>query len=188
MILKAIAKGVAPERIAQTLNINVDRIRERQRLLDGIIPEVVEMLKDRHVSQGAFAALRKMKAVRQLTAAEMMIAANRYTTPYARMILATTRPEFLVEGVKTKAAPGVTPEQIARMEQEMEKVQQDYRSVEDRLGETMLTLVIAKGFVNRLLGNPAVVSYLGRHHQELAEELRRVMEGIAFDARTNERE
>lgn len=188
MILKAIEKGVPPERIAQSLNVNVERIRERQRLLDGIIPEVVEILKDRHVSQGAFAALRKMKAIRQLAAAEMMVSANRYTTNYARMILATTRPELLVDGVKAKPAAGVTPEQIARMEREMEKLQQDYRSVEDTLGETMLVLVVAKGFVNRLLGNTTVAAYLGKHHAELAEELGRVMEGIAIDARTTERE
>ena len=54
MILQAIAKGVAPNRIAHALNINVSRVRERQRLLDGIVPEVVDLLKDRMVSQGVF--------------------------------------------------------------------------------------------------------------------------------------
>lgn len=188
MILKAIEKGVPAERIAQALDVNVERIRERQRLLDGIIPEVVEMLKDRLVSQGAFAALRKMKAVRQLAAAEMMVSANRFTTNYAKMILATTRPELLVEGAKAKPATGVTPEQIARMEREMEKLQQDYRAVEDTLGETMLVLVVAKGFINRLLGNSAVAAYLAKHHADLVGELRGVMDGIAVDARTTARE
>jgi ParB-like chromosome segregation protein Spo0J len=72
MILRAIEKGLAPERIALALNVNVDRIRERQRLLDGIAPEVVEMLKDRIVGQAIFKHLRKMKPVRQIAAAEMM--------------------------------------------------------------------------------------------------------------------
>lgn len=188
MILKAIEKGVAPEKIAQSLDVNVERIRERQRLLDGIIPEVEEMLKDRMVSQGAFAVLRKMRPIRQLAATEMMISANRFTTNYARMLLATTRPEHLVEGAKAKPAAGVTLEQIVRMEREMEKLQQDYRAVEDTLGETMLVLVVAKGFANRLLGNAAVAAYLGKHHAELAGELGRVMESIAVDARTTERE
>lgn len=31
-----------------------------------------------------------------------------------------------------------TPENIARMEREMEKVYQDYKAVEDTLGETLL--------------------------------------------------
>ena len=60
-----------------------------------------------------------------------------------------------------------------------------YRTVEDGLGETML--VVAKGFVNRVLGNTAVVAYLGKHRAELAEELGRVMAGIAVDTRTTER-
>lgn len=188
MILKAIEKGVPPEKIAESLDVNVERIRERQRLLDGIAPEVVEMLKDRMVSKGAFAALRKMKQGKQIVAAEMMIAANRFTTSYARMLLATTRPEHLVEGAKAKRAAGVTPEDIARMEREMEKLQQDYRTVEDTAGETMLVLVVAKGFVNRLLGNTAVAAYLKKHHADLSEELGRMMEGIALDARTTERE
>lgn len=188
MILKAIEKGVPPEKIAQALDVNVERIRERQRLLDGIAPEVAEMLKDRMVSKGVFACLRKMKPAKQLVAADMMVSAGCFTVNYAKMILATTRPEHLVEGAQTKRAAGVTPEDIARMEREMERLQQDYRVVEDTLGETMLVLVVAKGFVNRLLGNAAVAGYLARHHAELATELGRMMENIALDARTTERE
>ena len=95
MILKGIEMGLAPERIAQSLDINVERIRERQQLLKGIAPEVVTMLKDRMVSQGVFTVLRKMKPMRQIVAAEMMVSASRFTVNYARMILATTRPEQL---------------------------------------------------------------------------------------------
>jgi len=46
MILKAIEKGVSEERIAQTLNVNIAKIREKRDLLKGITPEIVELLKD----------------------------------------------------------------------------------------------------------------------------------------------
>jgi RepB plasmid partitioning protein/ParB-like nuclease domain len=187
MILQAIAKGVAPERIAQALNVDVGRIRERQRLLQGIAPEAVELLKDRMVSRGVFAVLRKMKPIRQIEAAEMMTSANRFTVPYAKMIHAATREELLVEPKKTKQVDA-TPEDIARMERQMEKLYQDYKLVEDTLGETMLVLVVAKGYVARLMRNENVSAYLDRHHPDLARELSAVMAAVASEARAPGRE
>lgn len=187
MIMQAIRKGVAPERIAQTLNVNVERIRERERLLDGVVPEAVELLKDRMVSRGVFAILRKMKPMRQIEAAEMMISASRLNVPYAKMILAASRPETLIESKKPRQLDA-SPEDIARMERQMEKLYQDYKSVEDTLGETLLVLVVAKGFVARLLRNPAIGGYLHRHHGDLAGELASVMEAVGAEAQTSARE
>jgi RepB plasmid partitioning protein/ParB-like nuclease domain len=187
MILKAIERRLSPERIAQSLDVNVERIRARQHLLDGIAPEVVDLLKDRMVSQGVFATLRKMKPMRQIETAEMMISANRFTINYAQMVLAASRPDLLVDSRKPKPAEA-TPEDIARMEREMEKLQQDHKLAEDTLGETMLVLVIAKGYLARLMRNEAVAKYLTRHHQDLASELGAVMEAIGTDARSLERE
>ncbi|GJH07727.1 hypothetical protein CBA19CS11_02835 [Caballeronia novacaledonica] len=55
-------------------------------MLDGIAPEAARLLKDRQVIPAVFSVLRKMKPFRQIEAAEMMIAANRFTKPYAEMI------------------------------------------------------------------------------------------------------
>ena len=184
MILRAIKKGLAPERIALALNVNVDRIRERQRLLDGIAPEVVDILKDRIVGQAIFKHLRKMKPVRQIAAAEMMIAANHCTENYAKMILATTKPDDLLEPIKGKSSVGVSPADIARMEREMENVQRDYRRIEDDYGDTMLTLVVAKGFLGKLLANEEISTHLDKHHGDLVTELRKVVETVAADMST----
>ncbi|APX67983.1 chromosome partitioning protein [Brucella sp. 10RB9210] len=187
MIMQAIAKKVPPERIAKALNVNVERIRARQRMLDGIAPEVVELLKDRLAARGVFPILRKMKPMRQIEAAEMMIAANRFTITYATMILSATRPELLLEPKKPKPLEA-SAEDIARMEREMDKLYQDYRSVQDTLGDTMLVLVVAKGYVSRLLKNDAIVDYLLRYHADLAGELEKVMAAIRADAMSFERE
>ena len=157
MILEAIRKGTTAERIAEVLSVNVGRIRERQHLLRGIAPEVAEMLKTRMVSQAVFRVLRKMKPMRQIELVEMMISANCFTGRYAEMVLAATRPEQLVEA--KKVSEGVTAEDIARMEREMEKLYHDYRLVEDTLGETMLVLVVAKGYVSRMLRNQTIAAY-----------------------------
>lgn len=187
MILKAIERKVPPERIALALNVNVERIRARQRMLDGIAPEVVALLKDRMVSHGIFGVLRRMKPIRQIEAAEMMTSASRFSAPYARMILAATREELLREPKKAKQLDA-TPEDIARMERQMEKLYNDYKLVEDTLGETMLVLVVAKGFVARLMRNEAISAYLDRHHADLARELTGVMDAVTNDARAPARE
>jgi hypothetical protein len=187
MILQAVSKGVSTERIAKVLSVDVDRIRERQRLLQGIASEAVELLKDRMVSQGVFGVLRKMRPIRQIEAAEMMVSANRFTTPYAKMILAATRQELLVDAKKAKPLDA-TPEDIARMERQMEKLYQDYKLVEDTLGETMLVLVVAKGYVTRLMANDNVRTYLDKSHRDLARELSGVMEAVASEARAPDRE
>ncbi|MGE8328654.1 plasmid partitioning protein RepB C-terminal domain-containing protein [Pseudomonas urmiensis] len=186
MILEAIRKGTTAERIAEVLSVNVGRIRERQHLLRGIAPEVAEMLKTRMVSQAVFRVLRKMKPMRQIELVEMMISANCFTGRYAEMVLAATRPEQLVEA--KKVSEGVTVEDIARMEREMEKLYHDYRLVEDTLGETMLVLVVAKGYVSRILRNQTIAAYLERFEPDLVRELAGVVEAVTADARSLERE
>lgn len=188
MILAAITRGVSAERIAKVLNVNVERIRAKQNLLEGIAPEVVEMLKDRMVGQQVFSILRKMKPLRQIETAEMMIAANRFSGSYAEMILVATRPEMLVGSKKSKKADCLSPEDIGRMERELERLHEDYRAIEDNIGETMLVLVVAKGHVARLLRNSTIAAYLSRYHGDLLEGLRSVMEAVTMDARTLERE
>lgn len=183
MILKAIERGVSPKEIAEALDVDVERIRERQTMLNGIAPETAELLKDRPVGRTVFPILRKMKPMRQIEAAEMMIAANRYTVAYARMLLAATPSDQLVKPEKGKALGGVAPEDIARMERQMEKLQQDFKAIEEKRGETLFTLVVAKGYLTRLLGNDTVSTYLERHHAGTISEIKTMMEAIATDAR-----
>ena len=186
MITQAIERGVSAERIAEVLNISLDRIQLRQNLLKGIAKEAIELLKTRMVSQPVFHALRKMKPMRQIEAAEMMISANCYTGRYAQMVLTATRPEDLLE-TKT-SVEGVSPENIVKMEREMERLYHDYRLVEDTLGETMLVLVVAKGYLTRILRNDSISAYLQRFEPDLARELMGIMDAVTADARNLERE
>ncbi|HBP5921424.1 plasmid partitioning protein RepB C-terminal domain-containing protein [Pseudomonas sp. NY15181] len=186
MILAALKKGVSADRIAQVLGMNVNRIHARANLLKGIAPEVVELLKVRMVANEVFTVLRRMKPIRQIEAAEMMISANCFTHNYARMVLAATRPEFLV--TQKKSTTEISSVDITRMEREMENLQHDYRQVEDTLGETMLVLVVAKGYLMRVLRNESIAGYLHQHHADLLEELVSIMEAVSTDARHLERE
>lgn len=188
MIRATLEQGASPERIATVLKVNVARIKEKLHLLDNIAPEVASMLRDRTVSPRLFAILKKMKPMRQIEAAEMMTAANRLTVNYAEMLLITTRPEQLAKPGKTKKREDIDQQDILRMEREMERLHQDYQAVEDTIGETMLSLVVAKGYMARLLRNETIHNYLKRHHGELLESVVVTIDAIATDSRALERE
>jgi hypothetical protein len=79
------------------LFVEVSTIRKKRGLLAGICKEVVDILKDKRVPPRCFAALRKMKPIRQMQAAELMVASNAYTGAFAAALLAGSKDEMLLE-------------------------------------------------------------------------------------------
>ena len=146
MILNAVKKGVSEERLAKALNVNISSIRAKRTLLAGICPEVAELLRDRHVPINTFRQLRALKPVRQIEAAQLMIAMNRFSLPYARSLVVGTPENQLADGYRPQA-PGLTAEQIAMMQRESENLERDFRSIETSYGADHLDLVLAMGYV-----------------------------------------
>lgn len=176
MILTAIDRGVSEERLARALNLNIASIRSRRRLLDGINPQAADLLRDKHVPMNSFRELRRMSLERQLEAAQLMVAMNRYTVTYARSLVAATPESKLVKKPKAKAVKGLTPEQISLMEQESTKLQTEFKRIERDYGADHLDLVLAVGYVSRLLGNARVVGYLAQAHPEILAEFQKLSE------------
>lgn len=181
MIVRAIERGVSEEKLARALNLDIKGIKRRRALLVGICPEVVELLKDKSVNSRTFEVLRKMKPMRQIEAAELMVTAGNYTASYAKALLAATRQADLVKAEAPKKIAGMTPEQMARMEREMEKLQRDLKTVESRYGEDVLQLVIASGYLSKLVANAEVKRYLGQHHAEILSEFRAIIAATSLD-------
>ena len=181
MIVQALERGVSEERLARALNVNCQHIRRRQTLLDGICTEVVDMLKDKTVNPATFETLRKMKPMRQIEAAELMCASANFTGSYAKALLAGSRQQDLVKPDKPKKVGGLTPDQMARMEREMETVQRDFKAIEASYGDDVLHLVIATTYLAKLIGNAAVTRYLAQHHPEILEEFRSLIAGTSLD-------
>jgi hypothetical protein len=129
-----------------------------------------------------------MKPLRQIEAVEMMVAANRFTGPYAEMLVTTSRQDMLVDEKRVRPSEDIRPADIARMEREMERLHRDYVMAEEDVGDTMLTLVVTKGYVVRLLRNEAIFAYLERNHKDILSGLTDVIEAIATDARSPEKE
>lgn len=173
MILNAVKKGVSEERLARALNVNIAHIRMKRNLLVGICPEAAELLKDRHVPIHVFTELRFMKAVRQVAAVMAMISMNRFSVSYAKSLVASTPDDELVAG-RPRRIPGLTEDQIATMQHESENVDREFRRIEQSYSSDNLDLMLATGYVNRLLGNVRVVRHLAQHHADILSEFQKL--------------
>lgn len=182
MIVRALERGVSEEKLARALDVDVRAIQRRRSMLDGVAPEVIDLLKTHNVNPVTFDVLRKMRPMRQVEAAELMLSANNFTSAYAKALLAATRQADLVRPDKPKRVGGMTSEQMARMEREMASLTQDFRALEASYGDDVLHLVVASGYLNRLLGNPLIERYLTTRHPELVDEFRAIISASSLDA------
>ena len=176
MILKAIERGVPEEQIAKALNVDVQSIVRKRRLLEGICPEVAEILKDKHIAINTFTELKKMVPLRQIEAAELMVVMNKYTNSYAKSLLAATPQSQLVEADKPKHVSGLSDEQVSLMERESVSLEREFRIAEKSYGTDHLNLVLSNGYLRKLLGNARAVRYLAQHHHDILTEFQKLAE------------
>ncbi len=174
MIAKAVRDGVPPERIAAALHKNMKNIKERLNMLNGIGPETVELLKDKQMGQGTLQILKRVKAMRQIEIAELMVSANNYSKGYAEALLLGTPKDMLVDPGAPRLRTRISREELARMEMEMETLERDYKVAEDRYSENMLNLTVLLGYVRKLLGNAKIERFLGKRHSEMLVEFERI--------------
>jgi hypothetical protein len=181
MILKTIERGVPEKRIAKALNINISTLHQKRSLLSGICAEVAELLKDRHCPINTFQTLKKMKPMRQIEVAELMIAMDNYSVNYSKALLAATPQDQLIEPKKPKPFKSISAEQIAQMETEMAKLQGELKQIEDRYGPNHLNLVLARGYLVKLIENQNVSRYLAQNHGEILNEFRRISGVVSIE-------
>ena len=181
MIRRAIERGVSKDRLALALNMDVSYVLKKLNLLDGLCEEAVEILKDQQFSANLSQVLRKMKPIRQMECVELMVSANNLSVVYAQALLMATPENLLVEHSKGKKMNGVTPEQIAKMEREMSNLQGQFKLVEQTYGEDVLNLVLAKGYLAKLLDNEQVARYLRLHQPDVLVEFENIIQTVSLD-------
>lgn len=181
MIRRAIERGVTPERLAKALSVDISQICKKMNLLDGICPEAAELLTDRQFSADISRFIRKMKPTRQVECVELMVSANNITVSYAEAMLLATPLTMLIEGKKPTKRAGMTQEQIGKMEREMSNLQGQYKTVEQTYGQDVLQLVLAKGYLSKLLENKAVSRYLKQRQPEVFSEFEVIVQTVSID-------
>ncbi len=163
MIVRAIESGVPEARIAAAMSIDVASVQRRVRMLDGICPEVVAQLSDRHCPMAVFDILRKLKPLRQMATADVMVNNNNFSVAFAAGMLACTPESELVKGTRTKPK-GVSAVAMAQMERELANMQAAIGSVQESFSRDNLHLMVAKGYLAKLLANHRVRRFLeGRY-------------------------
>jgi hypothetical protein len=182
MIVKAAQRGVSPERLAAALNVDVKTLTQKITLLKGICDETVELLRDKHVPVSTFTVLRKMGSMRQIEAAELMVAMNTYSSTYAKSLLAATPQDQLADASKPKIIKGLSDEQMALMEQETANLDRAFKMAEQSYGTDHLDLVLAKGYLAKLLGNVRIVRYLAQRHREILAEFQKLADAETMKA------
>ena len=181
MIRRAIERGLSMERLAKALSVDVSHIIKKMTLLDGICPEAADLLKDRQFSAEISRVIRKMKPTRQVECVELMVSANNITVAYAEALLVATPTEMLVDGRKPKKLTGVTQEQMSRMEREMANLQGQYKLVEETYAEGVLNLVLARGYLAKLLENQSVARYIKQRRPEVLEQFDAIVQTTSLD-------
>ena len=174
MIMRAIEQGVTPEQISKALNVDIAESRSGLNLLDGIDAEAVELLKDKPITAAALRLFRKAKAVRQVDMAQLMVSGNNYTRAYAEALIVGHASRPAGGRPKAEEQPGISGDEIARMEKEMETLERDYRLHQDQFGENSLHLNATQRYVKRLLENAKIKRFLGNRYPEILEEFQAI--------------
>jgi len=174
MISKAVKAGVSPERIAESLNLEIHRVRSIINLLDGIHPDAAELLKDKAITHSAIVLMKRANGSRQIEMAQLMNSTNNYAAWYVKVLIMGTPADQIVQKDKPKIKTTLSAEEQARMENEIATVEKEFRVSEADFGVKMLNLSVGRAFVKKLLENAKVARFLRTRYSELHEELARI--------------
>jgi hypothetical protein len=181
MIMRAIENGVSEERIAKALDVDVVSIRQKRDLLNGVCPEAVELLKNKHASRETLRELRRVKPMRQIEMAELMVKGHNFTWSYAKCLVAATPEDQLLDPHRRKAPKGLLGEEVATIEREMRSLEQNFLALEDAHGKNTLHLVLATTYLRRLMENPAVSRFLASSHADIYAEFQKLIETTSLE-------
>lgn len=173
MIKKALKKGVSVEKLSEALGISIDNLKGKVKILDGIEPEVVNLLSNQNVPKATFFNLKKMKKIRQIECANIMNNMENYSKKFSLSLLHNTQPNLLVNGQHEPDKEGHR-KTIDRLEREMAQVHIESEKLKDSYGENTLRLVIIKSHIQKILENTKVLHWLLDNKNELLVELKKI--------------
>jgi ParB-like chromosome segregation protein Spo0J len=151
-------------------------------VVDVICPEAITLLQAKQFTPDVTRILRNMKAARQVVAVELMIASNTITVAHAEALLKATPREQRTDVEPAEREKKTAPiEQIEKLEKEMSQVQEKFQEAESSYGTDLLNLVVAKGYLTKLLANGAVKNYIGRREPEILTHLELVVNTISME-------
>ncbi|WP_443256025.1 plasmid partitioning protein RepB C-terminal domain-containing protein [Xenorhabdus sp. IM139775] len=86
-MLKLALERVSIEKLSSSLGISIETLRGRSQILNGIDSEVVSLLSDKHIPRATFDILKKMKPLRQIEVANIMVSFANFSKSFALHLL-----------------------------------------------------------------------------------------------------
>ena len=170
------------ECLARAFNVNLSSINRRIKRLSGICPEAIAQLQDHQFTRDVTRILRNMKAAHQVEAVELMVASNTITLAHVEALLKATPPVQRADVPAPERDGKTAPmEQLVKLEKEMSQVQATYKDAESNYGSQLLNLMVAKGYLSKVLANPAVKSYTERREPEILSHLELVANTVSME-------
>ena len=137
------------------------RDRRRVQMLDGICPEVVEMLRDRKLSLDLFPVLRKMKPIGQIATVELMVLRNDYSVAFAKTRLAISPPALLAKTSTARQQKANADAADALLGEDTDGLIQNLKAIEETYGTDVLTLTVTCAYLDRLFSEEKITQIFG---------------------------
>ena len=99
----------------------------------------------------------------------------------AAAIVSRTKPDFLVEPADARTPARPKPEDLAKLEVEMEALERDILLIDDSYGRNVVNLTIVQRYLNKLVENTKVVRYLAAKHGDLLTEFKQIQEAVSLE-------
>jgi len=148
-------------------------------MLNQVTKETLEIFKDKPIFPRALNFLRRMKPRRQVEAAEFMVSTENFSRLFAQALFYATRPQDRTAW-RGRPMRGLTHKKKFKMQIAFECWRDDSKATEGHCAD-VLNLVVASGYVSRLIGNQAIENYLGQHHSEILEEFKRIVSAASLN-------
>ncbi|WP_245519809.1 MULTISPECIES: plasmid partitioning protein RepB C-terminal domain-containing protein [unclassified Mesorhizobium] len=140
-----------------------------QQPVSGICPDVLAFLQDCFVKVKIFGLLRHVLPARQMEIARLMVAMERVTFTYAKILVAFTPRPLLAEGFDPTTIANVSEGQLSAMTPELGGLSSEFLGAVERRGSVSLELVAASRYFERLMDNSKVVRYLAHNFPDQFE-------------------
>jgi hypothetical protein len=145
--------------------------------VSGICPDVLAFLQDCFVKVKIFGLLRHVLPARQMEIARLMVAMERVTFTYTKILVAFTSRPLLAEGFDPTTIVNVSEEQLQAMTPELGRLTSEFLNAVERRGCVNLDLPVASRYFDRLMDNSRVVRYLAHNFPAQFEEFHSVSLG-----------
>jgi hypothetical protein len=94
---------------------------------------------------------------------------------------AATPQAQVLDQEKPRDVASLTPEDVARIEKEMDTVGRNYKNIEESFGRNSLNLVLAVGYLKRLLDNARIVKFLSQRYPDILGTFQQIIDAAPLE-------